>query len=104
LLFQLKRKFVDTLNIENKLTYMAKIERDRKEFNVYDYFSSGTHVRDEEAIESALKRFKREVTNAGILTELKKREFYEKPSVIKKRAIEAAIRKRARKRVMFNAE
>ncbi|MDH4199844.1 MAG: 30S ribosomal protein S21 [Spirochaetia bacterium] len=65
---------------------------------------SGTHVRGEEPIESALKRFKREVTNAGILTELKKREFYEKPSVIKKRNIEAAIRKRARKRILFSSE
>ena len=57
---------------------------ERKEKSVYDYFVNGTNVRDEEPIEVALKRFKREVTNAGILTELKKREFYEKPSVLKK--------------------
>ena len=83
---------------------MAKMEREKREYNVYEYFNSGTYVRDEEPIESALKRFKREVTNAGILTELKKREFYEKPSVIKKRAIESAVRKRVRKRILFSAE
>ena len=75
---------------------------EKREKSVYDYFVNGTNVRDEEPIEVALKRFKREVTNAGILTELKKREFYEKPSVLKKRQIEAAIRKRMRKRIMYN--
>lgn len=83
---------------------MSKPEREKREFNVYDFFTNGTHVRHEESIESALKRFKREVANAGILTELKKREFYEKPSIIKKRSIEAAIRKRARKRILYNAD
>jgi len=33
------------------------------------------------AFESLLSRFKRGVNEAGILRELKKREFYEKPSV-----------------------
>lgn len=74
----------------------------RREKTPQDYFYNGTHVRDEEPVESALKRFKREVTNAGILTELKKREFYEKPSIIKKRAVEAAVRKRMRKKMMYN--
>ena len=71
---------------------------------IYDYFQNGVHVRDNEPIESVLKRFKREVTNAGILTELKKREFFEKPSVIKKRAHDAAVRKRERKRLIYGAE
>lgn len=69
--------------------------------NVYDYFHNGIDVRDNESIEIALKRFKREVTNAGILTELKKREFFEKPSAIKRKAKEAAIRKRERKKVLY---
>ncbi|MES0489142.1 MAG: 30S ribosomal protein S21 [Leptospirales bacterium] len=72
-----------------------------REFTAYDYFNNGTRVKDEEPVEIALKRFKREVTNAGILTELKKREFYEKPSVTKKRAQEAAIRKRQRKKMLY---
>jgi len=75
--------------------------REKREINVYEYFNNGTRVREDEPIEIALKRFKREVTNAGTLTELKKREFYEKPSVIKKRALDTAIRKRMRKKVLF---
>lgn len=51
-----------------------------------------------EDFERLLKRFKKEVEKAGILSELKKREFYEKPSEKKKRRLKAA-RRRAMKRV-----
>ena len=44
----------------------------------------------------ALRRFKKQVEKAGILSELKKRQHYEKPSVRKKKKSEAA-RKRKRK-------
>ena len=43
------------------------------------------HVRDEESFENALRRFKRKVEKAGILTELKKRQHNEKPRVKRKR-------------------
>ena len=36
------------------------------------------HVRDEESFENALRRFKRKCEKAGILTELKKRQHFEK--------------------------
>lgn len=49
-------------------------------------------VREGETIEQALRRFNREVQKAGILDELKVREFYEKPSVKRKR--EESQRKR----------
>lgn len=42
-------------------------------------------VREGEPIERALRRFNREVQQAGIIDELKKREYYEPPSVVKKR-------------------
>lgn len=70
--------------------------------SIYDYFRNGTEVKDHEPVEVALKKFKREVTNAGILTELKKREFFEKPSVTKKKARDAAIRKRSRRKGSFD--
>ena len=41
-------------------------------------------VREGESIEQALRRFNRLVDEEGIMDELKKREFYEKPSEIKK--------------------
>ncbi|MFH0792811.1 MAG: 30S ribosomal protein S21, partial [bacterium] len=52
-----------------------------------------------EPIDKVLKRFKKECQKAGILAELRKREHYEKPSVRKKRKMEAARRK-ARRRAM----
>ena len=57
---------------------------------------SEVKVGENESIESALKRFKKNVQKAGILSEIKRRERYEKPSVKRKRKAEAA-RKRNRK-------
>lgn len=53
-------------------------------------------VKENESLESALKRFKRKCAKAGVLAEVRKREHYEKPSVRKKKKSEAA-RKRKRK-------
>ena len=61
-------------------------------------------VRDDESFEGALRRFKRKCEKAGILTELKKRQHFEKPSVKRKRkAIQARkkiLRKMAEERRM----
>lgn len=43
-----------------------------------------TIVRDNETIEDALRRFKRDVSRAGNLAQARKKEYYEKPSVTKK--------------------
>lgn len=51
-------------------------------------------VRDNESIESALKRFKKKIQKAGILSEIKRRERYEKPSVKRKRKSEAARKRK----------
>ena len=59
---------------------------------------AGVKIRDNESFESALKRFKKQCEKAGILTELRKREHYEKPSVRRKRKAMAA-RKKALKRL-----
>ena len=53
----------------------------------------------EESFDSLLKRFNRKVQQDGILAELRRREHFEKPSVRRKRKIEAARRK-ARRRQM----
>ncbi|HHW94397.1 MAG TPA: 30S ribosomal protein S21 [Mogibacterium sp.] len=53
-------------------------------------------VKENESLESALKRFKRSCARDGVMAELRKREYYEKPSVKLKRKSEAA-RKKARK-------
>ena len=51
-------------------------------------------VRENESLESALKRFKRSCARDGVMSELRKREHYEKPSVKKK---SEAARKKAKK-------
>ena len=60
-------------------------------------YMAGVRVKDNEPIESAIRRFKKQCEKAGILQELKKREHYEKPSVRRKRKAIAA-RKRALRR------
>lgn len=51
-------------------------------------------VGENESIESALRRFKKKIQKAGILSEVKKRERYEKPSVKRKRKSEAARKRK----------
>ena len=53
-------------------------------------------LKDNESLDSALRRFKRSCQKAGVLSEVRKREHYEKPSVRRKKKSEAA-RKRSYK-------
>ncbi|MBF0344222.1 MAG: 30S ribosomal protein S21 [Nitrospirae bacterium] len=55
-------------------------------------------VKDNDSFEIALKRFKKQCEKEGILSEVKRREHYEKPSIKKKKKIIAA-RKKAAKRI-----
>ena len=61
----------------------------------------GIIIKEGESIEDALRRFKRDCANAGILSEIKKREHYEKPSLVRKKAIDTARRKRDKKKRIF---
>ena len=51
-------------------------------------------VQKGETLESALRRFKRSCQNAGVLSEVRKREHYEKPSVRRKLKSEAARKRK----------
>jgi small subunit ribosomal protein S21 len=53
----------------------------------------GIYIREGDSFEAALKRFKKQCEKAGILSEIRKREAYEKPSVKRKKK-DAAARKR----------
>jgi len=56
-------------------------------------------VRKDDSIDKALKRFKSKLRKDGILEEMKKREFYEKPSQKRRREkIQAVKRERKRQR------
>ncbi len=55
---------------------------------------SEVRIRENESLESALKRFKRQCARAGVLAEVRKREHYEKPSVKRKKKAEAARKRK----------
>ena len=51
-------------------------------------------VKEGESLDSALRRFKLQCARSGVLTELRKREHYEKPSVKRKKKSEAARKRK----------
>ena len=51
-------------------------------------------VKENESLDNALRRFKRQCAKSGVLTELRKRECYEKPSVKRKKKSEAARKRK----------
>ena len=55
-------------------------------------------LKENEPFESAMRRFKRTIEKIGLLTELRAREFYEKPTAERKRKKAAAV-KRHHKRI-----
>lgn len=54
-------------------------------------------IKDNESLDNALRRFKKQCARSGILSEVRKREHYEKPSVRRKKKAEAARRKNTKK-------
>jgi len=62
------------------------------------FYMPGIKIDSEDGFEIALKRFRKQVERAGVISECRRREAYEKPSVAKKRK-EAAARKRLMKRL-----
>jgi small subunit ribosomal protein S21 len=53
----------------------------------------GIRVKDGESFESALRRFKKKCEKAGILSDLRRHQHFEKPSERRKRKLNAARRK-----------
>ncbi len=49
-----------------------------------------------ESLDNALRRFKKQIRMSGVLSEVRKREHYEKPSVRRKKKSEAARKRRYR--------
>lgn len=52
------------------------------------------HVKENESLDSALKRFKKQYAESGVMAEIRKREHYEKPSVKRKKKSEAARKRK----------
>ena len=60
-------------------------------------------VKENEPFDVALRRFKRSCEKAGVLSEVRRREFYEKPSETKRRARLRAERRARRNRMMASS-
>ena len=56
-------------------------------------FMPSVRVKENEPFEVAMRRFKRTVEKTGLLTELRAREFYEKPTAERKRKLAAAVKR-----------
>ncbi len=54
-------------------------------------------VRENEPFDVAMRRFKRSCEKAGILTETRRREYYEKPTAVRKRKAAAAVKRHMKK-------
>ena len=54
-------------------------------------------VKENEPFEVALRRFKRSCEKAGVLSEVRRREFYEKPTSVRKRKAAAAVKRHIKK-------
>ena len=54
-------------------------------------------VKENEPFEVALRRFKRSCEKAGILSELRRREYHEKPTSVRKRKAAAAVKRELKK-------
>jgi small subunit ribosomal protein S21 len=54
-------------------------------------------MKENEPFDVALRRFKRSCEKAGVLAEVRKREHYEKPTTLRKRAAAAAVKRHLKK-------
>ncbi len=54
-------------------------------------------VRENEPFDVAIRRFKRSCEKAGVLSEVRRREFYEKPTQVRKRKQAAAVKRQLKK-------
>ena len=53
-------------------------------------------IKDNESLDSALRRFKKQCARSGVIAEVRKREAYENPSVKRKKKSEAARKRKFR--------
>ena len=57
---------------------------------------SEIRIKENESLDSALRRFKKQCAKSGVIAEVRKREAYEKPSVKRKKKSEAARKRKCR--------
>jgi small subunit ribosomal protein S21 len=61
--------------------------------NLVLIYMTTIRLKENEPFEVAMRRFKRTIEKTGLLTELRAREFYEKPTAERKRKLAAAVKR-----------
>jgi small subunit ribosomal protein S21 len=61
--------------------------------NGLNFYMTTIRLKENEPFEVAMRRFKRTIEKTGLLTELRAREFYEKPTAERKRKLAAAVKR-----------
>lgn len=74
--------------------YNTRVQSNKPEHERRDEKMSEIRVKENESLDSALRRFKRSCAKSGVLAEVRKREHYEKPSVRRKKKSEAARKRK----------
>jgi small subunit ribosomal protein S21 len=59
----------------------------------FEFYMTTIRLKENEPFEVAMRRFKRTIEKTGLLTELRAREFYEKPTAERKRKLAAAVKR-----------
>ncbi len=59
----------------------------------------GIKIKENEPFDVALRRFRRSCEKAGVLTEVRRREYYEKPTTVRKRKAAAAVKRHRKRRI-----
>jgi len=66
-------------------------------FSKLEKFMPAIKIKENEPFDIALRRFKRSCEKAGVLSEVRRREFYEKPTAERKRKAAAAVKRHLKK-------
>jgi len=69
----------------------------KEQNNEVIYYMPMVKLKEHEPFDVALRRFKRSCEKAGVLSEVRRREFYEKPTQVRKRKQAAAVKRQIKK-------
>ena len=98
--------FLATLGAKRRMAAVSRPPRRRASGGHVGRFVVGTSsesplpfvkIRENEPFDIALRRFKRSCEKANILSEVRKREYYEKPTTVRKRKAAAAVKRHLKK-------
>lgn len=91
-----KKRIKKDIDIKMHLLYNHRVLKriNPRKSGGREYIMSQVKVKENESLDSALRRFKRQTSRDGVIQEVRKREHYEKPSVKRKKKSEAARKRK----------